>query len=185
MNKESINEQAKKALAHCKIIDNSDGTIDVTGHLIVTFPLNCLPKINNLNGDFNCGYNNTIVNLIGTPKKVTGNFYCYNCESLETLEGAPIIIIGDFNCSFCNKLQSLKGAPKQVSCNFYCNSCKSITTLKNAPHNIGDNLYCTNSNSLPPNAKTDWLKKQANYKKRINIEKISTNQTESIWKHSI
>ena len=31
MNEETLKAQAKEALANCKIIDNGDGTIDVTG----------------------------------------------------------------------------------------------------------------------------------------------------------
>ena len=87
--KKEFEEQAKKALESCQVINNNNGTISVIGYLIAHFPLKYLPKINYLYGDLDCRGNNFIKSLENTPRYITGNLWCDNCKSLETLKGAP------------------------------------------------------------------------------------------------
>ena len=75
----------------CEITNNTDGTIDIKGDIIVNFPLKQLPRIKNLIGNFSCRYNNTITTLQGAPTNVYGNFDCSNCDKLTSLNGAPLI----------------------------------------------------------------------------------------------
>ena len=213
MNKETFEEQVKKALSECKIIDNGDGTLDINGNLSIKFPLQHLPKIKNLIGHFSCIENNTITNLIGSPTYVSGNFYCSLCYKLKSLKGAPKYVGGDFSCFTCNALKTLEDAPQFVCGNFDCSFCNKLTIFKlkentrfgnlNAsycnslktnqikPKTVRGELDCSNCKSLPTNEKTYWLKKQEDYIKntifnikRNKLETIETNQEESTWKHT-
>ena len=111
----NFKRQSKAILSNCAITKNNDGTIDVIGNLKVKFPIEYLPKIRNLIGNFNCNNNQYITSLIGTPKHVSGNFYCNNCNSLTTLEGAPQTIGGNFFCAECNKLSSINDKNNKCS----------------------------------------------------------------------
>ena len=162
MIKASFKQQAKEALSKCKIIDNNDGTIDITGDLTARFPFEYLPRIKNLNGDFNCSYNHSITNLKNSPINVSGSFYCFNCDNLKTL----------------------KGAPQKVGGSFYCHDCDSLISLKQVPFLKNGTIEYDNCKSLKPNTKPEWLKKQESNKKRIILENCSINQDESTWKHT-
>ena len=175
--------KANEALAKCKIKVNNDGTIDITGNLIVDFPLGYLPKINTCYGNLNCNFNEHIINLKNAPKVVTGNFSCKKCNSLKTLKGASQIVYGYFNCAACPALKTLEGAPTHVGGDFFCYNCDNLKSIQMAPTYVGGTIYYDNCNQLPLNAKSDWLQKQTDDKNRKKLETITTNQAESTWKH--
>ena len=183
MKKESFKKQATKSLSKCKITKNKNGTINVIGNLTISFPLQYLPKINKLIGNFDCSYNNHLKSLKGSPKNIIGHFDCSHCNKLETLKGAPLNVSQNFNCSLCNAIKTLEGAPKTVCGNFHCCNCLALKTLKGVPKTIGFTIYLNNCNSLPSNEITSWLKEQTISKQRANLETSSSNQAESTWKH--
>lgn len=105
MNKNQFTEEIKEAFEECQITDNNDGTVTVFGDLNVEFPLEFLPKIYYLYGNFDCSYNIYIKSLKNAPKHVTGEFFCQECEQLESLKGAPVSIGGEFYYENCPKLK--------------------------------------------------------------------------------
>ena len=113
----------------CKLYDirnytiNSDGYIDVNGHVYIKrLGLDKIPL------NFN---------------KVSGDFVCKR-NKLTDLKGSPKEVGRDFNCQE-NKLISLEGSPKEVGRDFNCPENK-LTSLADGPENIGNNLYCANNN---------------------------------------
>jgi hypothetical protein len=125
-----------------KLSRNDDGTYDYDGDLdfermglksLTEIPL----KIKNVNGRFNCSYNE-LVSLEGAPEIVQGNFDCYS-NKLVSLEGAPDTIKGNFDC-YSNKLVSLEGAPDTIQGDFRC----SDNNLLSDKHlsKVNGKVYC-------------------------------------------
>ena len=100
-------------------------------------------KFGRVSGNFWCD-NNGLTTLEGAPETVAGGFYCYN-NRLTSLEGAPKVVSGNFRCND-NNLRTLDGAPEAVGGDFYCNINK-LTTLEGAPESVGGDFYCSD-NSL-------------------------------------
>jgi hypothetical protein len=100
---------------------NEDGSIDVNGHIDLTYKkLTKLPlKLRNVMGHFYCS-NNKLVSLEGAPQKVRGIFSCSD-NQLTSLEGGPISVGDSFYCHN-NKLTTLEGYPDYVGSNFYCDN---------------------------------------------------------------
>lgn len=119
---------------------NSDGTVDVSGDVIITDgEFKNLPmSFRNVTGDFifkNCDLND----LTGSPRKVGGDFNVsgnnlfdlkngpmhvgrhYNCSNnfIQSLEGSPDRVFGNFDCSE-NFLPNLIGGPRKVTGHFDC-----------------------------------------------------------------
>lgn len=205
MNEKPFKKQIELELAKCKIIDNIDGTVDITGNLTVYFPLNYLPKIRTINGDFNCSKNQYLTALNGSPINVNGSFYCNNCNSLNTLQGAPNQVLNDFHCNHCPVLKTLEGAPQIIGRDFYCSDCQSLKTLKGSPTIIPRFFSCANCNNLesllggphkvgkmfdlieckklPNDAYNKMKEAQKEDIKRDLLETSSNNQNEPTWKH--
>ncbi len=82
---------------------NSDGSIDVDGHVYISYKrLTKLPlKFSKVTGDFYFG-GNQLISLEGSPNYVGGNFRC-SSNKLTTLEGSPDYVGGSFYCQY-NKL---------------------------------------------------------------------------------
>ena len=123
-----------------RFLVNKDGTVDVSGDIVITDgKFKKLPiKFKNVTGDFifrNC----ELESLEGCPRKVGGDFNVvgnnlfdlnsgpifvgknYNCNDnyIQSLEGSPDRIFGNFDCSG-NFLPNLIGGPKKVSGYFDC-----------------------------------------------------------------
>ena len=177
-------EQAKEALAECKIIHNGDYTISVIGKLTIKFPFKYLPKIKTVTGDFHCSNNIYLKTLEGAPQNITGNCFCFSCNTLESLKGAPKTVGQNFYCSCCQMLKTLEGAPNKIGKSLFCHDCKTLTNIDDAPPLPDGDLYYENCKSLPQNANSNWLKKQEMFKNRIRLETTSTNQDKSTWKHT-
>ena len=92
-----------------------------------------------VNGDFECGYNQLLTTLKGSPKRVNGGFFCY-FNALTSLEGAPSYVSGNFICT-TNQLTSLKGAPEYVGGSFGCGD-NRLTSLEGAPKYVGGDFHC-------------------------------------------
>lgn len=70
---------------------------------------------------------------------VDGDFWCFENE-LVILDGSPRRVSGDFDCSD-NKLKKLIGGPTEVGGNFDC-SCNELLDLKGLPKIINGALDC-------------------------------------------
>lgn len=82
-----------------------------------TFPVN----FGVIKGSFLC-HKNKLINLKGSPRRITGNFIISN-NKLKNLEGGPLTVNKRYYCNN-NPLTSLKGFPKKtdsVECNLSYN----------------------------------------------------------------
>jgi hypothetical protein len=144
---------------------NEDGSIDVDDNVnLYNKKLTKLPiKFRNVNGNFNCSFNdlislegcpkyvgkyflcnnNNLSSLKGSPEWVVGSFYC-NSNKLISLKGCPESVGGYFDCSY-NYLTSLEGSPKSVGRDFNC-SYNNLTSLEGSPKSVSGNLLCHNNN---------------------------------------
>jgi len=96
---------------------NSDGSIDVIGHVdLSNSSLNKIPiKFNKVSGDFNCMRNN-LKSLVNAPIQVGGSFSCRE-NKIKSLMGSPRTVGGNFICSD-NKITDLNGAPGEIGGQF-------------------------------------------------------------------
>ena len=115
-----IKEWVDEFLKRDDITKNPNGSYDVKGDVdlsemnLIKLPIKFGKEVD---GFFNCGYNN-LTSLEGAPSKVGGGFRCYS-NKLTSLEGAPSKVGGHFDCGH-NQLTSLEGAPKEVGGDFSC-----------------------------------------------------------------
>ena len=153
----SIKDQIKqflkdnfKGASSCKISHkpNTDGKYEVSSsknikakNEKITSLTNNMFIWTNVDGNFYCGWCESLASLEGAPKEVGGDFYCSDCNSLTSLKGAPKEVGGDFKCWMCDSLTSLEGAPEKVG-NFYCSHCYSLTSLKGAPKEVDGVFRC-------------------------------------------
>ncbi|MCK9477053.1 MAG: hypothetical protein M0R46_14095 [Candidatus Muirbacterium halophilum] len=141
---ENINRSEIEAI--CKkyniknYIINDDDTIDVDGDVyLYNKKLKVLPlKFRNVNGSFNCGFNE-LTSLEGAPQRVGGDFSCIS-NHLTSLEGGPQSIGGFFDCRN-NKLTSLVGCPQSIGGGFYCKD-NQLTSLMGCPQSVGGDFSC-------------------------------------------
>ena len=109
---ESVNEQEIHDLCRKYGIENytinSDRSIDVDGgvdlndHDLTKLPL----RFNQVMGNFYC-INNSLINLINSPKEVIGNFSFGN-NNVSGFKGVPDIIKGNLGC-YNNLITNLDG----------------------------------------------------------------------------
>ena len=105
-----------------------------------------------INGEFDCSYNEIVGNLEGIPSGITDKFNCSH-NSLDSLEGGPsqksynhygsyVVDIDEYNCSY-NKLIDLDGAPKIVG-DFDC-SYNNLHDLTGGPIIVDGDFNCSNN----------------------------------------
>ncbi|MCK9476326.1 MAG: hypothetical protein M0R46_10420 [Candidatus Muirbacterium halophilum] len=123
---------------------NEDGSIDVNGNVnLVNRQLKVLPlKFRNVNGFFNCGFNE-LITLEGAPQRVGGDFYCGD-NQLTSLMDCPQSVGGDFSC-YDNQLTSLVGCPQIIGGEFDCSD-NNLTSLEGAPKRVGGIFWCYYNN---------------------------------------
>lgn len=119
---------------------NSDGSIDVNGHVdIYRGELTKLPIVfNNVSQSFTCSHNE-LTTLEGAPKKVGKDFHC-NHNKLTSMKHSPLWVGGGVWCNE-NRLSSLSYSPKHVGGIFHCGE-NRITSLVGLPNRIGKTLLC-------------------------------------------
>jgi hypothetical protein len=115
-------EFCEKYLNDKDYIINSDGTIDVNGHVYLDNKLGKMTKLpvrfGKVSGYFSCE-NNNLTTLAGFPSYVGNSFWCSK-NNLTSLEYCPKYIGGDFNC-YNNELTTLKGIEKcEILGDFWC-----------------------------------------------------------------
>ena len=94
----------------------------------------------NIEYNFTCMLNQSLLSLEGSPKSVRGHFNCLNNFSLTSLKGAPQSVGGDFNCNNNPSLTSLKGAPQSVGGDFLCYNNHALTSLEGMPAYVGGTI---------------------------------------------
>ena len=82
--------------------------------------LTILPNLQEVTilGNFYCNDNN-LTTLEGCPEEVYGNFYCGWNDNLISLKWSPKRVGRNFDCS-SNNLTSLEGCPEEVEGFFNC-----------------------------------------------------------------
>jgi hypothetical protein len=104
-------------------------------------------KIESLEGapieceEFRCSGCQKLVNLVGSPKKLSSAMHCDNCYHLKSLEGCSRFVRNVY-CSCCHALETLQGAPKQVS-ELYIDHCYNLkkANIKTLPKSMYK-CYC-------------------------------------------
>jgi hypothetical protein len=120
---------------------NGDLSIDVDGNVYLSFSdLEFIPiNFNYVSGDFAC-YQNELVSLEGTPKKIGGNFNFYQ-NKLVSLQGCPNEVNGGFSCDE-NNILSLEHLPVGIDYQ------SSLTRFKDNPIYSVVNTFIKNDNAL-------------------------------------
>jgi hypothetical protein len=117
-----------------------DGSIDVDCDVDLFNILGDLKQppltFNNINGYFDCRYNN-LTTLEGCPKKVlSGGFSCSD-NKLTSLEHSPKIV-NSFYCNYNHYVTSLEGLDNTyISGGLYVRFCSNLYSLKGFPKKVG------------------------------------------------
>ena len=131
-------------------LQNQESTSLTNGMFIFKFvkTFNCShSQIENLEGapteceEFRCSGCQKLVNLVGSPKKLSSAMHCDNCYNLKSLEGCSRFVRNVY-CSCCHSLETLQGVPKQVN-ELYIDHCHNLkkANIKMLPRSIYK-CYC-------------------------------------------
>lgn len=110
---------------------NVFGSVSLQGYDFDQLPL----KFKDIVGHF-CINSNKLINLIGSPERVSGYFACTS-NKLESLEGAPKIVGSYFACAYNKNLKCFEHCP--ISPTIYASDC-SFTNFNGFPYYV-ENIH--------------------------------------------